>query len=315
MNITRPGIYRGFDTESYFADPCPAPALSQSLAKILIEQSPLHARQAHPRLAVPLGADEDEPAEKYVVERAIGNAAHALMLGRGKKMAVADLPNWRGKKGEEFKADALAAGREVILKKHMLMAERMVVAGREQLVRIAGCERAFVVGDAEVVIANSEDGLWLKSMIDWITPDLREVWDYKTTGASASPYAMGAKMANDGWPVQAATIERILDVLDPAGAGRRTFRFVCQEQDEPFALTVNEIGEGALTMGRKMIDYAARAWRTALEQDCWPAYPLRIIRPEYPGYKESAWLNREIAEDDAIEPAFKRTVLKSLAGG
>src|ERR1035438_10073976 len=41
-----PGIYKGMLSDDYFADPTPEPSLSQSVAKILIEQSPLHARQA-----------------------------------------------------------------------------------------------------------------------------------------------------------------------------------------------------------------------------------------------------------------------------
>jgi hypothetical protein len=88
MNITKPGIYRDFPTAHYFADPCPEPSLSQSVAKILVEQSPLHAFQAHPRLYVPT-ADEDAD-EKYDKARAIGNAAHALMLDRGKVLAVGE---------------------------------------------------------------------------------------------------------------------------------------------------------------------------------------------------------------------------------
>jgi hypothetical protein len=311
MKIDRPGIFKNFDTEAYFADPCPTPSLSQSIAKILIEQSPLHARLAHPKFALP--ADEEEP-EKYDKAKAIGNAAHALLLDRGKKMAVGDFADWRKKEAQAFKDEALSAGREPILKKHMALAEQMVLAARGKLLCTPGCDNAFTAGDAEVVVANCENGLWLKSMVDWITPDLREVWDYKTTGASASPYAMSAKMANDGWHIQAAMIERILDALDPAGAGRRVFRFVCQENAPPFALTVNELGEAALTMGRKMVEYAAARWRECLAEDFWLDYPARIIRPEFPGWKENAWLEREVKEDEERhEPRVPKQI--ALAGG
>jgi hypothetical protein len=67
MTITEPGIYRNFPTAAYFGDPTPAPSFTQSLAKVLIAQSPLHAYQAHPRLNVkPADEDDGEPeAEKY----------------------------------------------------------------------------------------------------------------------------------------------------------------------------------------------------------------------------------------------------------
>lgn len=299
MKIIEPGIYRDFPTEDYFADPAPEPSFTQSLAKILIEQSPLHAFQAHPRLNVPAADEDDGETEKYVKAQAIGNAAHALMLDRGKTMAVGDFNSWRGKAPQAFKDEAIAAGKEPILRKHFETAGLMVDAAIEQLTRIHGCKNAFTAGDPEVVIANCEDGIWLRSMVDWLSPDLREVWDYKTSGMSASPYNTGRMMASAGWHVQAAMHERILDALDPQGAGRRRFYYVCQENEAPFALTVNEIGEAALTIGRKQIDYAIRMWAHCLIKDTWPAYPLRIIRPELPAWAENSWLNREIAEDDA----------------
>lgn len=303
MKITAPGLYREFDGEAYFADPTPTASLTQSVAKVLIEQSPLHAKMLHPKLSPPTEDDEPEPYNKA---KAVGNAAHKLMLGRGKLIAVIEHDNFTTKAAKEARQEAVAAGREPVLAKHHETAERMVLAARGQLAQIEGCERAFREGDAEVVIAACEDDLWLRSMIDWITPDLREVVDYKTSGMSASPYATGKLMASAGWHVQAAMHERILDAIDPKNAGRRRCLYVCQENEAPFALTVNEIGEAALTIGRKMIDYAVNVWRECLATGEWPAYPLRIIRPELPGWHETGWLNREIAEEDARQDIAAR---------
>lgn len=316
LKIDRPGIFRDFDTAAYFADPCVEPSFTQSLAKILIEQSPLHAYQAHPRLNVPAADEDDGETEKYNKAQAIGNAAHSLMLDRGKVLAVADFENWKKKEAQVFKAGALDLGKEPVLRKHFDIAGDMVDAALEQLSKIEGCENAFANGDAEVVIANCEDGLWVRSMLDWITPDLREVWDYKTSGMSASPYATGKQMASAGWHVQCAMHERILDAIDPDGAGRRRFFYVCQENSDPFALTVNQIGEAALTIGRKQIDYAIRIWRDCVNQYRWPGYPPRIITPDLPAWAENGWMAREIAEYDAEQIAAPRKkMLTSLMGG
>lgn len=300
MKIDRPGIYKDFPTADYFADPCPEPSLTQSLAKVLLDQSPLHAFHLHPRLYAQ-AADHDEAYDKA---KAIGNAAHALMLCRGKALAVEDFPDFRTKEAKAFKAAARDAGKEPILAAHFEIAVEMVKAARSQLAAISGCERAFNVGDAEVVIANCEDGLWLRAMVDWITPDLREVWDFKTTGQSVSPWATGKLMASAGWHVQAAMHERILDKIDPAGAGRRRFFYVAQENASPCALTVNEIDEAALTIGRKQIGYAVDIWRDCLKRNRWPAYPPRIIRPELPGWHENGWLARELAEQSENDPSL-----------
>lgn len=291
--IKHPGIFRDYDTAAYFRDPCVEPSFTQSLAKILIEHSPLHAKLAHPRLT-----PQTEPDTDYDKAKAIGNAAHLTMLGRGKKLAVEDFPDWRTKEAKAFKAAAIEAGKEPILAKHQDVAWSMVKAGQEQLRRIPDCDRAFLDGSAEVVIAAQIDGIWLRAMIDWITPDLREVWDYKTTGQSSAPYATGRLMSSAGWHIQAAMHELILDEIDPDGAGRRRHLFVAQEQFEPFALTVNEISESALTMGRKQLSYAINIWRDCLTKNRWPAYPPRIIRPELPGFAEKSWLDREVAESE-----------------
>jgi len=302
MKITKPGLFKDFPIDAYFADPTPEPSLTQSLAKILIEQSPLHAKMASPRLTPPTADDED--IEKYDKARAIGNAAHGLMLDRGKAIAIGEFDSWRKKEAQAFKDEAYAAGKEPILRKHFDVGAEMVDAALDQLSRVHGCQNAFTHGDAEVVIANCEDGIWLRSMLDWLTPDLREVWDYKTSGMSASPHDTGRLMANSGWHIQAAMHERILDCLDPKGAGRRKFYYVAQENTAPYALTVNEISESALTIGRKQIEYAFRTWAMCLTKNVWPAYPTRIIRPELPTYFENAWLGREVAEESENDPSL-----------
>lgn len=302
MKIDRPGIFKDFPIADYFADPAPEPSFTQSLAKILLDRSPLHAFQAHPRLYVPM-VEEDEGYDKA---KAIGNAAHALMLGRGKALAVEDFPDFRTKDAKAFKAAAIEAGKEPILQKHYDTAINMVAEANAQLQRIKGCEHAFdpMQGDAEVMIANCEDGMWLRSMIDWMPINLREVWDMKTSGQSASPYATGKLMASAGWHIQAAMHERILDELDPEGAGRRRFLYVAQENEEPYALTVNQIGEEALTFGRKQLAYAIDIWRDCMEHHRWPAYPPRIIIPELPGWHGNQWLAREELESENGDASF-----------
>ena len=81
MKIENPGLFKGMLAEDYFDDCCVEPSLSQSLCKILIEQSPLHARQAHPRLALPVEGQDEDSTYKYDKAKAIGNAAiqhHAI---------------------------------------------------------------------------------------------------------------------------------------------------------------------------------------------------------------------------------------------
>lgn len=291
--IMQPGIYADFDEASYFADPCPTPSLTQSIAKVLIEKSPAHARLEHPRLAPP--ATEDEPAEKYDAAKAIGNAAHKLILGRGRQIAVADFDAWRTKEAKAFRAEQEAAGKLVVLAKHMARAEELAQAARPQLAA-AGHENAFVAGQSEVMLAWREGDFWFRSLVDWMADPAR-IYDLKTSGLSSAPHVVQERPSTDGWDIQAAMIERGLDVLDPEGAGRRQFHFVAVENDPPYALTVVRISEADLTMGRKKLAYAVDVWAQCIATGEWPRYRAETVISRPKGWTETQWLNREMDED------------------
>jgi len=308
------GIHRDIDSATYYADPCDGPSFTQSLAKVLIEQSPLHAREVSPRLASP--TDEDDEVEKYVKAQAIGNAAHKMILQRGKDVEVIDAKDFKGGDAKKARDVANAAGRVPILKKHMAAADRMVQRAYEQLL-VHDDKDAFTNGSGEVMICWQEDGVWLRSLVDWLSHDLRTVDDYKSSGMSMAAHVLGKRAESAGWHVQAAMIERGLDVLDPDGAGRRRFRFIAQEQaGYPFGLNVMHMNEYWLTMGRKQLGHAIDQWKQAILSGQWECYSPHGITPEFPGYKETSWLNREIQYLEENERrATQPKMLTSLAGG
>lgn len=295
--MLKPGIYPDMDEAAYYADPAPGPSLTQSIAKVLIERSPAHARLEHPRLCPP---GETEP-ESYSAAKAIGSAAHRMMTGRGREVYVAPFDDWRTKEAKAQRDAAIAAGQIPILEKHGERAVSMVRSACSALLK-AGIETAFRAdtGSGEVCLLWQEDDLWFRSLVDWMPTDLLIPHDYKTTEMSVAPHGLSRMMINAGWDIQAAMQERGLAVLDPKNAGRRKFRFVVQEQDPPFALVVCELPESVLTLGRKKLDYAVNLWRACLKADVWPAYPPEVFYPEYPAYAETAWLNREV--ENAARP-------------
>jgi hypothetical protein len=201
----------------------------------------------------------------------------------------------------------------------MKQAHELVKAARVQLDAI-GLKREFTTqsGNGEVVIVAEENGIWLRGMVDWTDKLLPLYVDLKTSGKSAAPQAVPFTMADAGWHIQCAMQERILDAIDPDHAGRRKFIFVMVENMPPYALTANQISEAVLTLGRKQLDHAIRIWRNCIERNSWPAYPPIVNVPEYPGYKESQWLKREIAEEDAWTGdrlQSRETMLTDLMGG
>jgi hypothetical protein len=288
MKIDHPGIYRGVTEADYRADPCPSPSLTQSLCKILIERSPKHAWAECPRLNPHFEADNDTKFD-------IGNVAHRLILGRGKEIEVVEFGDWRTKAAQEARETAADQGKIAVLEHQFNQATEMVADAWLQLRRHEDRD-AFTAGSAEVMIAWQEEGIWFRSLIDWLHDDLRTVDDYKTSGMSMAPHVIGLRAEAAGWHVQAAFIERGLDVLDPEGAGRRRYRFIAQENAKPYALSVMHMNEYWLTMGRKKVSVGADLWRACSETGHWRDYGRHAVTPDFPGFKEKQWLERELNE-------------------
>lgn len=294
LRIARPGIYPDMAAADYYADPCPSPSLTQSIAKLLIDRSPAHAWHAHPRLNA---AHEAWNPTRFD----LGNAAHWHLTGRGRMMEVVEADDWRTKAAQAARAEAITTGRLAVLRKDFDRAGDMAAAALDQLDHLGiAIDWHPDAGSGEAVIAWRDDarnGIWCRALIDWLPHDRAVVYDYKTTRASAAPHAVGARIADDGWCVQAAMHECGLDALEPQHAGRRKHRFVVQECEPPYALTVVELTEGDLTLGRKQLAYALDLWQRCMETSAWPGYAAEIIRPGLPEWAENRWLAREIAAD------------------
>lgn len=292
MRITKPGAYPDIPSSAYFNDPCPDPSLTQSLVKTILARSPWHARTQHPRLNPHYQADGSSRFD-------IGNAAHQILLGRGKGLAVVNADDWRTKLAQQAREAALADGKTVVLAHQYDQAGEMVHSARLQLDGRFGLADLFDDGGhAEIMLAWQDHGIWLRTLIDWLSPDRRRVIDYKTTQASAAPSAVAMKMATDGWAIQAAFHENGLDVLDPLTAGRREHLFVCQECEPPYALSVSRIRQAPRTIGRRQVAYAIERWRKCLLSDKWDGYE-GVVEPEYPGHLEARWLEAEISYSEA----------------
>ena len=288
--VGRPGFYRNVNSEDYFADPAPVPSLSQSIAKLLIDHSPLHAWTCHPRLNPDWAPDTEKKFD-------LGNAAHKLLIGAGKNIAVLEYDNYLTKAAKADRDAAIAEGKSPILGHQFARADRMVKAAREQLELRAGelqC-RLFdpEIGAGEAVIVWREGEIWARQMLDWLSDDHNVYADYKTTAESAAPHSLPRKVSSDGWYIQAAMAERGLNNLENNNPIRHYF-FVVQEIEPPYCLSVAEIDEDWLQKGREQLAYAFALWEACIKNNLWPGYPLNVIHPAIPPWFENEWLARAI---------------------
>lgn len=274
--------------DRYHADPCPRPSLNASIAKILIEQSPAHARAAHPRLN-PL-------AEGFNSSRLdLGTVCHTLALGTGKEIVSIDAENWTTKAAKQARDEARAAGKTPILahvldEAHMILSHLGPELERHGLAQLWNAPHA----KSESVFIAKEGELFLRCMVDRHVAGAGglTIFDYKTA-ADVSPTFLQRQVVNMGYDVQDGHYTRVAEALFPEYAGRVRFVFLFQEITAPYCVVPVELDGTGKEIGRRKATAAARLFEQCLDVGHWPSYPAGIARPDYPAWAETAWMNRE----------------------
>lgn len=300
--IATAGFHR-IAAEIYHADPAPTPSLSNSIAQILIEQSPLHAWQAHPRLNPNV---EDEASRRMD----LGSVAHALLLGEGKGLEIIDAPDYRTKVAQQARDAARAAGKLPVLACDHEDAVKMVAVARRAIAAEPTVAGLFEPkrGESELAALWQDGRTWCRALLD--RTNMAVTLDYKTC-PNAAPAAVARHLYANGYHVQDAWYRRGLDALDPVGRGRRKFIFLFQEIAAPFACSFAELDGTGRAMGERLVERALTIWTRCLDHDHWPAYPGGIHRAEMPGWMETSILSEEIRAHDHS----KRAPADLLAAG
>lgn len=293
--IKVPGLYQ-LDDVDYFADPCPQPSLTQSIAKLLIERSPMHAAFAHPRLNPQWQPDSEKKFD-------VGNIAHALLMGRGRQIHLVDADDWRTKAAKDERETALKQGKQPCLRKHMTLGLAMHHAAQQTLSEcgIEWREGTGIHSESTMIWyerppgekitkakkrAAFKGGLWLRTKMDRVVfnPSHIVVYDYKTTGMSAADGDATRRLYDAGWDIQAAMHARGLTALHPLMAGCTRHVFIVQETDAPYCCNIFELPESVMTGGRKRLERAIALWADCTKKNSWPAYTKRVHPIFYPSW-------------------------------
>lgn len=287
--VSEPGIYR-MSAAAYHRGPCPGPELSNSIAQVILNESPLHAYTAHSKLGNAPIQSEDEDGEEDEAPQGrkssnimeLGSAIHKIVLGYGADLAIADpkdhegarggIPKgWTNKSIRGFRADALAEGKTPILK---AVYERAIPAAGS-IHRLAESYLGMPVGEClrEVVLITNENGHWRKAMLDIVRPDLLRWADLKTTSVSLKPESLSRFLYNNDLDFQLAFYGRMLDNLDPKSAGRRKSALLFGETKPPFATgRPMELSEAGLHRAQVRVARAVDIWDECLASGIWPGF-------------------------------------------
>lgn len=298
--ITETGIY-AMPAAEYHADPCPGPSLSSSIARILIQDSPRHAKNAHSRL----NPNWVEPDSQRHLD--LGSLCHALMLEGEDRAHVITATRFEGKGKERHdtgepvtdymtdaaqveRDEARAQGLYPVLAHEMPEIHAMMRACREQLLE-SDCPDAFTNGKPEQTLIWQEfNGAWCRARCDWIMSERPEIQDYKTGAASMHPTQFAKRIVPNGMDIQEAFYRRGFKAVfgvDPV------FRFVAQENFAPFALSLNSLTPSLEAYGEDRVQYAIDTFGKCLQSGKWPGYPTYVCAAELMPWDERTWLEKE----------------------
>lgn len=286
MMISEPGTYDLSDA-AYHGDPCPTPSMSAGNAKRLLQATPMHAADEHPRLTVP-GLPAKDPENDGTFD--FGRAAHAVLTGKGGAIVEVDANDWRTKAAKEAREAAWAGGDTPLLSEQAARVRLAVGRAHDQLVASVGRNPFADLDSNELAMIWRDGPIWCRAKPDAMDYEHRILWDAKFTDGLADPQAWADTQ------IRATAIDlRAAHYLHGAkallGPGWR-YLFAVVEARRPHALSVVELTGEALDIGEDQRAIASRTWAHCLATGRWDAWAPGIHRPEPRAYQEARWIER-----------------------
>lgn len=266
------------------------PTLSASIINVLLNQSPAHAKAAHPRL----NPDYEHKSEERFD---VGTVCHSLLLEGEASVEIVDAPDWRTKWAQEARDVARQHGRIPLLGHHYDSVKGMVAAVVEQIGALDIDPLPLVAGKPEQTIVWEEQGVACRARIDWLHDDGLTVDDLKTSTRSANPHQWTrTNLYSHGCDTQCAFYKRGLKAVTGKDVD---WRWIVVEVNPPYALSVISPGPDVLAFADAKIDHALEVWKRCLETNEWPGYPTQVCYAELPPWLENQWLEQRALEEAA----------------
>jgi PDDEXK-like domain of unknown function (DUF3799) len=282
-----PGLYN-LTAENYHADPAPTASLSSSIAKILLDKSPMHAWMAHPRLNPNFEREEDSRFD-------LGSAAHMMLLERRTDRIVrVQADDWRTKAAKEARDTARANGQFAILERQFADVMAMCAAAQNYLLTTELGD-ILATGDPEQTIVWRDGEIWCRARPDLMMPDRRICVDYKST-ASAAPEFVTRQLGRMGYDLQAEFYRRGIEAITGVNP---EFVFLFQEIEKPYACSLVGLSNTFRAVGQAKVQHAINLWTECVMKNSWDGYTNRVIYAE-PSPWEMAELETQTEQDDAL---------------
>lgn len=212
----------------------------------------------------------------------VGHAAHAQVLGVGgevvvvqktaKDKTVCDAEDYTTVSARQHRDEIRAAGKIPLLASEKAAVDGMAAALRQHPKASALFDPDHGKPEQSLFWRDWVTGVQRRARLDWLPESdggRLVIADYKTC-VSAEPSAVRKTIANYAYHQQDAWYRdgvHTLGLADDIG-----FRFVFQEKTAPYLVTVVELDNEAVRVGRARNDEALRVFAKCTATGVWPSY-------------------------------------------
>ena len=266
------GLYPDLSADDYHADPVPGGSLSSTGArKLLAPGCPQKFRH------------EQDHGQKPKKVFDFGTAAHQAVLSNGPELVIFDRPRWDT---DAIKAEIAKAREEgkIPLKPHE-HAQIMAMADALRRHPEAGplLEPDTGLAEQSLFWHDSASGINCRARIDWWRHNGEPV-DYKTA-RSADPQKLEKDFWEHGYVQQDDWYCTGLQALGYADE-HTAMRFIVQEKEPPYVVTVARFDLGARRVGRLLNETSRLVYAHCMETGLWPGYSETTELISLPPYIE-----------------------------
>jgi hypothetical protein len=267
--VTAPGIYPEFDELAYHRDP----ALSASGAKRLLP----------PNCPALFKHDRDNGGRPNKRAFDVGHAAHAAVLGVGLELVVVDADNWRPRPRRQERDAAYAEGKCPMLAKEKAAVDAMALAIRST--RRLGAARPGARQARGVRVLARREARHRPACPLRLAARRQDRWPAGRSGLQddgqrgapeVRPVDLRLRLRHPGRLLHRRTAR-------PGHRRRRHFLFIAQETTAPYLITVHELDEIGLRLGRERVDRACAVFAECTATGIWPGYSddIELVTPPY----------------------------------
>lgn len=262
-----PGFHSGIRAATYHADKLhERPALSSSIAAILLRESPRKAWFAHPRLNPHYREEQDDKFD-------IGTVAHSILLENDtSRVVVVEANDWRTNKAKEEREAARAAGKTALLARHHADVRQMVDAATAFIAE-SEIAQDWQQAESELTGLAEDNGVIVKARLDRITIDRKVIFDFKTT-TDVSPDGFSRQIVRMGYQWQESFYRRVVNLIE--GEDDRKFIFLAQSVEPPYECTLHGCHPALQEIADYDIAHAINLWGECLKRKSWPSYGGRV---------------------------------------